>query len=323
MKSQQYSEHLESTWLALEIGNSRLHWALFNGESLECTWDTEYLPESVIQQLGTRGVGGAGSGEWGVRGDEEVGGDGGEFLSILSTLTHLPPTLQVGLRLHRRSLLQTKQAKDSSPSSSPTPSSPPTPLPLLLASVVPQQTALWQNYPNVRVITLDQIPLNNIYPTLGIDRALALWGAGVSWGFPILVIDAGTALTFTAADGEKNLLGGAILPGMGLQLASLGQKTGQLPRLEVGEIQSLPPRFALNTPEAMQSGVIYTLLAGIKDFVEEWWSLFPHGKVTIKGGDRNLLLNYLQKLYPAIASRLIIEPNLIFWGMQKIGVDVT
>ncbi|BCL35914.1 pantothenate kinase [Nostoc sp. MS1] len=333
MKSQQYLERIEGTWLALEIGNSRLHWALFNGESLEFTWDTEYLPESVIQQLGDSGTDwGVGSGEWGVGGlgkDEGVGGVegvGGEFLSILSTLTPLSPILRIGLELHRRSLSQTKQAKDSSstPSSppiSPTPSSPLTPLPLFLASVVPRQTALWQSYPNVRVITLEDIPLNNIYPTLGIDRALALWGAGMSWGFPMLVIDAGTALTFTAADGEKNLVGGAILPGMGLQLASLGQKTEQLPQLEVGKIQSLPPRFALNTPEAMQSGVIYTLLAGIKDFVEEWWSLFPDGKVAMKGGDRNLLLNYLQELYPAIASRLLVEPNLIFWGMQKISIS--
>jgi type III pantothenate kinase len=286
------SQQIESTWLALEIGNSRLHWALFKGESLESTWDTDYLPESVIQQLGAGGVGGV----------------GGEVLSTLSTLY---PILRVGLRFHRRSLTQIITTKNTSPSS---------PLPLVLASVVPQQTALWKSYPNVRVITLDQIPLNNVYPTLGIDRALALWGAGIIWGFPMLVIDAGTALTFTAADGDKNLVGGAILPGMGLQLASLGQKTGQLPQLEVGEIQSLPPRFALNTPEAMQSGVIYTLLAGIKDFVEEWWRLFPDGKVAMKGGDRNLLLNYLKKLYPAIASRLLVEPNLIFWGMQKISM---
>ena len=55
----------------------------------------------------------------------------------------------------------------------------------------------------------------------------------------------------------------------------LGQKTGQLPLIEAQLIKSLPPRFALNTPEAIASGVIYTLLAGIKDFIEAWWCLFP------------------------------------------------
>ncbi|BAB75595.1 pantothenate kinase [Anabaena sp. FACHB-709] len=275
MISQQSAKHIENQWLALEIGNSRLHWALFMGESLEFTWDTEYLPESVIQQLG--------NGETKL----EVGSEEKE---IFFTFFPLPPA--------------------------------PCPLPLFIASVVPQQTVLWENYLNVRVITLDQIPLNNIYPTLGIDRALALWGAGMSWGFPVLVIDAGTALTFTAADGGKNLVGGAILPGVGLQFASLGQQTGQLPQVEMEAIKSLPPRFALNTTEAIQSGVIYTLIAGMRDFTEEWLSLFPDGKVAIKGGDRILLLNYLQALYPDLAARLIVEPNLIFWGMQTIVAGV-
>ncbi|MBD2346140.1 pantothenate kinase [Anabaena subtropica] len=271
MKSQQYLKHIENQWLALEIGNSRLHWALFVGESLKSTCDTEYLPESVIQQLGNSQT------NWGV---------GSGKKGIFSTFLPLPPASY--------------------------------PLPLFIASVVPKQTALWESYPDVRVMTLDQIPLKNIYPTLGIDRALALWGAGMTWGFPMLVIDGGTALTFTAADAEQTLVGGAILPGVGLQFVSLGQKTGQLPQVKMEEITSLPPRFALNTAEAMQSGVIYTLLAGIKDFIEAWLCLFPDGKIAIKGGDRILLLNYLQTLYPEMASSLIVEPNLIFWGMQKI-----
>ncbi|UKO96311.1 pantothenate kinase [Nostoc sp. UHCC 0870] len=289
MKPYQHPRHIENIWLALEIGNSRQHWALFSGETLDCTWDTDYLPESVIQLLACCetlndlqnrelwGMGTRGQGDKGV--------------------TSLP---------HRLSQNRLNAAL------------PLTALPIVIASVVPKQTALWETYPNVHLITLDQIPLKNTYPTLGIDRALALWGAGMTWGFPMLVIDTGTALTFTGADANQCLVGGAILPGVGLQLTSLGQQTGQLPKLNIEVIQSLPPRFALNTPEAIQSGVIYTLLAGIKDFIADWWQLFPDGKVAIKGGDRVLLLNYLQALYPEITARLIVEPNLIFWGMQKI-----
>jgi type III pantothenate kinase len=105
---------------------------------------------------------------------------------------------------------------------------------------------------------------------------------------------------------------------LGLQFATLGQKTGQLPQLETRLITSLPARFALNTNEAIESGVIYTLLAGIKDFIESWWGLFPDSKVAIKGGDGTLLINYLQSLYPEVAAPLIVEPNLVFWGMSKI-----
>lgn len=259
MKQHTTSTQTENIWLALEIGNSRLHWALFIGETLDYTWNTEHLPESVIHSP--------------------------TFNDLLAEI--FPPHVPLNL-------------------------------PIILASVVPKQTALWQKYPDVRVITLDQIPLLGMYPTLGIDRALALWGAGNDCGFPMLVIDTGTALTFTGADANKYLVGGAILPGLGLQFATLGQNTGQLPQLETELITSLPPRFALNTSEAIQSGIIYTLLAGIKDFIYEWWDLFPHGKIAIKGGDRTLLLNYLQTLYPEIAARLIVEPNLIFWGIREI-----
>jgi type III pantothenate kinase len=269
VKPYQHPTYTENIWLALEIGNSRLHWGLFSGETLLGTGE-----ESIQNSKYPYGKACA----YKIQNEEE----------IISQFPLPIPHSQL-----------------------------PTPLRIVIASVVPQQTALWEGYPHVRVITLDQIPLKHTYPTLGIDRALALWGAGMTWGFPMLVIDAGTALTFTGADAEKCLVGGAILPGVGLQLASLGQKTGQLPQLNVETMQSLPPRFALNTPEAIQSGVIYTLLAGIKDFITDWWQLFPDSKVAMKGGDRILLFNYLQALYPEIAERLIVEPNLIFWGMQK------
>ena len=250
----------QTTWLGLMIGNSRLHWAWFTGETLISAWDTDYLPADVVQQL-----------------------------SESQTLQDLIPE---NLPLN----------------------TPPTP-PLLLASVVPSQTALWQTYHNVHNLTLDQVPIEGMYPTLGIDRALGLWGAAQSWGFPILMIDAGTALTFTGADDNQCFVGGAILPGLGLQLATLSTRTGQLPTVELP--QQLPQRYALNTQQAMQSGVIYTLVAGIKDFIEAWWRDFPQGNVAITGGDRTLLVNYLQSQFPEIAARLMVEQNLIFWGMRS------
>jgi len=187
--------------------------------------------------------------------------------------------------------------------------------PIYIASVVPSQTALWQADPEVRVITLDRVPLLGVYPTLGIDRALSVLGAGETFGFPILAIDAGTALTFTGADGDRRLVGGAILPGLSLQLQSLGQ-TANLPLIATSEILALPERWALNTPEAIQSGVIYTLIAGIRDFMTAWWEKFPRSQICFKGGDGKLLLEYLRSLHPELALKIAYEPNLTFWGMR-------
>lgn len=189
---------------------------------------------------------------------------------------------------------------------------------LWIASVVPSQLALWQSYPGARAITREQIPLQRTYPTLGIDRALALWGAGTQLGWPVLAIDAGTALTFTGGDRDCSLVGGAILPGLGLQLQSLQQKTAALPLVEASVAASPPPRWALNTEDAISSGVTYTVIAGVRDFIEAWWREFPGSGVALTGGDRALLLHYLQALYPDIAARVTADPYLIFWGMRAV-----
>lgn len=184
-------------------------------------------------------------------------------------------------------------------------------IPLYIASVVPQQTLLWQAYPNGRVITLSDIPLEGVYPSLGIDRALALWGAGIKYKFPCLVVDGGTALTFTGADTNRTLVGGAILPGVGLQLQTLATNTAALPQVALGE--SLPKRWALNTSDAIIGGVIYTILAGVRDFVRDWLQQFPDSRVIFTGGDGQLLRDFLSINY-----QTNFDPHLIFWGMQAV-----
>ncbi len=189
-------------------------------------------------------------------------------------------------------------------------------LPLYVASVVPVQTKLWQNQPTAKVITLNDLPLKGLYPTLGIDRALAVLGAGEVYGYPVLVVDGGTALTFTAVESDRRLIGGAILPGLGLQLKSLNQRTAALPKTSLPT--QLPPRWAMQTSTAIESGVIYTLLAGIRDFIEDWRCQFPGSKISLTGGDAAMLLSYLQVQFPEVASQVIIDANLIFWGMRNI-----
>jgi len=273
--------------IALAIGNSRLHWGLFAGKTLEKTWDTEHLKADAVSRL--------------------CEAEKAEFLvetvmrSIEQISAHnflcLPATPAIS-NLHTLSVV---------------------PLPLVLASVVPQQTAIWQSYPEVRIITLDQLAIGGIYPTLGIDRALALLGAGNKFGWPVLLIDAGTALTFTGADVNRYLIGGAILPGLGLQLSSLGKKTAGLPLVSLPE--SLPCRWAKDTAGAIQSGVVYATVAGVRDFIEDWRCLFPNSKIAVTGGDRTLLLQYLASAFPDTAASVIDAPDAIFWGISLLTVD--
>lgn len=164
--------------------------------------------------------------------------------------------------------------------------------PLYFASVVPGQSELIRAYAQAREICLADIPIGHLYPTLGIDRALTLLGAGERHGYPILVIDGGTAITLTGADGDRNLVGGAILPGLQLQFASLGQGTAALPNLDIGlggsqpnaVTPALPERWALGTDGAIASGILHSLASGLQAFVLDWLDRYPESPVVTTGG---------------------------------------
>lgn len=261
------------SWLALVIGNSRLHWGWFEGATLTERWDTAHLSAEAVDRL----------------------------------LQHQFDFSQCHPRV--------KFSIDRPPD---------VPLLLWIASVVPAQTRLWQSYSGTRVLSLDRVPLTGLYPTMGIDRALALWGAA-SLGLPALVIDAGTALTFSGADAMGQFVGGAILPGLSLQLRSLTEHTAALPSLS-DRLQALRssasalPRWAGNTPDAMISGVFYTLLAGIDQFIQSWTATYPGSKIIFTGGDGDLLCHYWQQQYPQGSWQVRVDPNLVFWGMQSVIV---
>jgi type III pantothenate kinase len=190
-------------------------------------------------------------------------------------------------------------------------------IPIYLISVVPTQTEIWQQLPQVKKITLADIPLQNLYPTLGIDRALAVFGAGEMYGYPVLVIDGGTALTITGVDDNRALVGGAILPGLRLQLRSLFTGTAALPEIILPK--QLPPRWSDNTPGSIASGILHTVSAGIGDFIQDWQQLFPESQIVLTGGDAELLTGYLQaNLQIDIRNRVKCDRHLLFHGLSII-----
>lgn len=272
------SETMIKNWLALMVGNSRLHWAWFVESALQLTWDT---PHGSVEQIHT-------------------------LIQQNLSFTACPelssdhPDLQGAL----------KQI--------------PAHLPLWLASVVPAQIPVWQTYALTQVITLGQVPILNLYPTLGIDRALALLGAKTRYGQPCLVIDAGTALSLTGIDAANRLVGGAILPGLQLQLRSLSEHTAALPMLSSQSAAdpaqlALPCRWATHTPDAIWSGVLYTLLAGLRDFIVTWQQQFTGTTIVLTGGDAPLIAALLGQQFPELTSSVLLDSHLVMWGIQQIA----
>ena len=187
------------------------------------------------------------------------------------------------------------------------------PFNIYLISVVPNQTKIWQQLPQIKLITLADIPLLNLYSTLGIDRALSVFGAGETYGYPVLVIDGGTALTITGIDENRRLIGGAIMPGLRLQLRSLSTGTAALPAVELPP--QLPPRWSNDTPGSIASGILHTVTAGIRDFIQDWQQLYPQSQLIFTGGDGEILVRYLQSNYD---DRIKLERQLLFRGLSAI-----
>lgn len=302
-------KHTKAThWLALVIGNTRLHWGYFYQDSFLAAWHTPHLTPATIHQLQQARFQ---TDVWGAifpQQNVEIAKATEPSTAQSATDTALPK--QTGI-----------PAKISPPSE------------IWIASAVPEQTLLWlapdhgeslpiQSRCSVHEVVRSQIPLHNIYPTLGIDRAITLLGAGQISGWPIVVIDSGTALTFTAGTKTKgicSLYGGAILPGLRLQRESLIQKTAVLgahmpPTTPAN--RKLPVRWAMDTEGAIASGLAYSMTTTLTDYLTDWWQQFPDGKAIMTGGDASVLHRYLQQRTLELASRVPINHDLMFYGMQ-------
>ncbi|WP_051358214.1 pantothenate kinase [Rubidibacter lacunae] len=191
--------------------------------------------------------------------------------------------------------------------------------PLYLASVVGEQTAYWQNLQQAREIALDRVPLRGAYPTFGIDRALAVYGAGIERGFPALVVDAGTALTLTGVNRDRELIGGAIWPGLSLQARSLGTGTSALPEVLMNSLSAeLPPRWARSTEVAIRSGILYAVAAGVGEAIADWWQHYPSATVVLTGGDASSVHAMLCSRSPELAAQLAIDRDLVLRGLAHI-----
>jgi type III pantothenate kinase len=99
---------------------------------------------------------------------------------------------------------------------------------------------------------------------VGADRVVAAAAVRALYSVPACVVDFGTATTFDAVSAEGEYLGGAIAPGIGIAAQALFERTAKLPRVEL----SRPPSpIGRNTPQAMQSGLLFGYVGLVEGMV--------------------------------------------------------
>lgn len=80
-----------------------------------------------------------------------------------------------------------------------------------------------------------------------------------------IIIDFGTALTFTGIDENGKTMGVAIAPGIKTALKSLVDETAQLPEIEIKPPEKI---LGFDTVSCMQSGMVYGFLGMVEGMID-------------------------------------------------------
>lgn len=156
------------------------------------------------------------------------------------------------------------------------------------------------------------LPIKNNYrspATLGKDRIAAAVGGATT--FPdedVLVITAGTCITYDFVNRRNTYLGGAISPGLSMRLQAMHTFTGNLPLLSISNAEVLTGR---NTEESMLSGVLTGAAAEIEGVIARYQQKYPALRTILSGGDQN----YFDK---RLKISIFAVPNIVIHGLYQI-----
>ena len=158
------------------------------------------------------------------------------------------------------------------------------------------------------------VPIRNLYDTpqtLGQDRLAAAVGANALYpNANLLIIDAGSAITYDFVSAEGEYFGGNIAPGIKMRLTVLKQMTKKLPLVEVEENQ-LIPLFGKNTNDAIAAGVIRGIVFEVKGYMRTLSEKVGDFITIIAGGSAPYIINNLQQ-------KVQNEKHLVLIGLNRI-----
>ena len=156
------------------------------------------------------------------------------------------------------------------------------------------------------------LPITNNYrskETLGYDRIAAVVGAVHLFpGNYVMVIDAGTAITFDFINEKMEYTGGSISPGLAMRFRALNSFTGKLPLVKENSDFELTGN---TTEKSIISGVQNGIVFEIEKYIETIVAQHPDCRIILTGGDALFFEKILKK-------HIFVEPNLIFYGLNKI-----
>ncbi|GAB5526923.1 MAG: type III pantothenate kinase [Roseivirga sp.] len=185
---------------------------------------------------------------------------------------------------------------------------------VIISSVVPQLNTIlaefWSSLIEAEHIFVgpkyyDQLPITTHNPhEIGTDLIANATAAHLLHGSDTIIVDFGTALTFTVVEASGNIQGVNIAPGLKTAIAALVGNTAQLPEVPLELPES---SIGKNTIHAIQSGVLWgyvSMVEGMLDRIQR--ELGKETKVVATGG-LSSILHPLHDRFDAVNPKLTLE----------------
>jgi type III pantothenate kinase len=148
--------------------------------------------------------------------------------------------------------------------------------------------------------------------SIGADRLANAAAVTALYGFPAIVVDFGTAVTFDIVSERPAYIGGVIAPGLEAMTNFLYERTALLPRLSLRE-----PRRAIgrSTIQAMLSGAVFGYRGLVREILSQIRAeQFPHKTVYVvaTGGYARLIARRLPEIE-------VVHQNLTLEGLRIVA----
>ena len=189
---------------------------------------------------------------------------------------------------------------------------------IIMSSVVPELkdtfTDLFRSLSQSPLFVLDRqvydiLPVDVTNPMeIGTDIVANCMGARSKYNGDLLIIDFGTALSFTVLDANGKILGVNIAPGIKIAIETLMTRTSQLPVVDIC-FPAIP--IGINTVEAIQNGVLIGYTGLIKHMISVIKDHLKRDMAVIATGGLSSILS------PQINEIDHLESNLTLDGLLE------
>jgi type III pantothenate kinase len=145
---------------------------------------------------------------------------------------------------------------------------------------------------------------------VGPDRIANAVGGNHVAGGAVIVVDMGSATTFTVVGRDRQMLGGCIMPGVNMMATALSEKTSKLPLVEIAIPEGV---IGKNTVENIHCGLSYGVAGAVERVVAEIKKEIGYTmKVILTGGSSTLFKDLIYGID-------IVDPLLTLKGLFVIS----